>query len=226
MTLPSTPPTSHSRSGRPSVAHAHREPAAGRARRPPRHRPAAPGGADRARPAPRRPGPADRPADHRRHRRPGRTGREHAPCSTPTTCCWATSASATAARSRVSPAAGDRAARRVTLTGPVGGRRRGLPGDAAARPARQGGHRRGRRLAAAAGRAARRLGPRPGRGGPPQPRQHRRVRLDQHPAHRAVTVEPADGALVTMDTVVGWEHGTATHGPAGRVAARTAGPPP
>ena len=46
----------------------------------------------------------------------------------------------------------------------------------------------------------------------------------------AVTVEPADGALITMDTVVGWEHGAATHGPAGGVAARstasTPGPAP
>ncbi|MGA3541421.1 AAA family ATPase [Micromonosporaceae bacterium DT194] len=36
----------------------------------------------------------------------------------------------------------------------------------------------------------------------------------------AVTVEPADGALITMDTVVGWEHGAVTHGPAGGVASR------
>ncbi|MFC5925422.1 AAA family ATPase [Micromonospora vulcania] len=36
-----------------------------------------------------------------------------------------------------------------------------------------------------------------------------------------VTVEPAAGALVTMDTLVGWEHGPATHGAApGPAAAR------
>ncbi|MFI5832050.1 AAA family ATPase [Micromonospora sp. NPDC051300] len=43
-----------------------------------------------------------------------------------------------------------------------------------------------------------------------------------------VTAEPATGALVTMDTVVGWEHGPATHGsgPTGAADARLTGTTP
>lgn len=39
---------------------------------------------------------------------------------------------------------------------------------------------------------------------------------------RVVAVEPDPGTLVTMDTVVGWEHGAATHGAAGPVPNRVA----
>ncbi|WP_433530121.1 AAA family ATPase [Micromonospora sp. CA-263727] len=41
---------------------------------------------------------------------------------------------------------------------------------------------------------------------------------------RVVAVEPDPGALVTMDTHVGWEHGPATHGDAAPGAAGSAGP--
>ncbi|MEH0934286.1 AAA family ATPase [Micromonospora psammae] len=40
-----------------------------------------------------------------------------------------------------------------------------------------------------------------------------------------VHAEPETGALVTMDTVVGWEHGPLTHGSSGPVRGRLAGPP-
>ncbi|MEV6693412.1 AAA family ATPase [Micromonospora sp. NPDC051196] len=39
---------------------------------------------------------------------------------------------------------------------------------------------------------------------------------------RVVATEPEVGALVTMDTTVGWEHGAATHGVAGPIAGRAA----
>ncbi|GGM30982.1 ATPase [Micromonospora sonchi] len=39
---------------------------------------------------------------------------------------------------------------------------------------------------------------------------------------RVVAADPDPGALVTMETVVGWEHGAATHGTAGPVSARSA----
>ncbi len=39
---------------------------------------------------------------------------------------------------------------------------------------------------------------------------------------RVVAAEPDPGALVTMDTLVGWEHGPATHGDAGPVTGRSA----
>ncbi|MGK5743126.1 AAA family ATPase [Micromonospora sp. URMC 103] len=40
-----------------------------------------------------------------------------------------------------------------------------------------------------------------------------------------VAAEPAGGALVTMDTLVGWEHGPVTHGSATLASATAAGPP-
>ena len=158
---------------------------------------------DRARAAPRRPGPADRPPDDRR------ASRRVAEPAASRALLYADDlllgnlgvrdgGQVTVRRRRWARP------RRVVLAGPAEIVAAVSPGDAPAGPARQGGHRRRRRVAAAAGRAAGRRGPRrwsrrPGAAWP--------TRVGYAWTSTLLTVvgpSRTAGALVTMDTVVGW----------------------